>query len=119
MGKKTSWFTLTTTQCKEIENVGMRSGWKLLSQESLPSVLPLDFRKKVDTAVMIAAPTSTGGTFLVYNNLRVDHKTAAVDQHAFCPHGQFYWPKSQWIVSSPWKMEGTHYKSTERILGPC
>jgi hypothetical protein len=47
MGKKTSWFTLTTTQCKEIENVGMRSGWKLLSQESLPSVLPSDFRKKL------------------------------------------------------------------------
>ncbi len=61
----------------------MRSGWKLLSQGSLPSILPSDLRKKVDTAVMIAAPTSTGGTYLVYNNLRVDHKAGAIDQHPF------------------------------------
>jgi len=83
LGKKTSWFTLSTTQCKEIETIGMRSGWKRLSQESLPSILPSDLRKKVDTAVMIAAPTSTGGTYLVYNNLRVDHKAGAIDQHPF------------------------------------
>lgn len=83
MGKKQSWFTFTSTQVKEIESEGMKSGWRILPQERLPSVLPSEFRNKIDSAVMVAAPTSTGGTYLVYNNLRVDQKSRAIDQDPF------------------------------------
>jgi hypothetical protein len=83
VGKKSSCFTFTTTQINEFESEDMRSGWRLIPKESLPSVLPPEFRKKIDSAVMIAAPTSTGGTYLVYNNLRVEQKARAVDQEPF------------------------------------
>ena len=37
----------------------------------------------MDGAVMIAAPTSTGGTYLVFNARRVDTKDRAIDQEPF------------------------------------
>ena len=55
----------------------------MLSQGSIPTVFPVDFREKLDSGVMIAAPTSSGGTYVVFNALRVDPRDRAVDQEPF------------------------------------
>lgn len=120
LGKKYSWLTLTTTQCKEIESENMKSGWKRLSQENLPSVLPSEFRNKIDSAVMIAAPTSTGGTYLVYNNLRVDQKASALDQDPFALIVHSTGPSPNGVLIHHGKWGGAdNNRRTERTLGPC
>ena len=50
---------------------------------ALPSVFPATLRAKIDTALVIAAPTSTGGTYLAISADRVDAPDAAIDIHPF------------------------------------
>jgi hypothetical protein len=76
---KASWFTLTTDQQRELE-VCVRPGeWRVVPRVELPSVFPESFRVKVDSALVIAAPTSTGGTYLAYSANRIDYRARAVD----------------------------------------
>jgi hypothetical protein len=78
-----SWVSLTAVQQAELDQFARIPGWRLLSQESIPSVFPDSFKRKLDSAIMIAAPTSSGGTYLVCNALRADSRTRAVDQEPF------------------------------------
>ena len=80
---KPSWVSLTSTQQTELDEFAQIPGWRLVSKDSIPTVFPDSFRRKLDSAVMIAAPTSSGGTYLVCNALRVDSRTKAVDQEPF------------------------------------
>jgi hypothetical protein len=113
LSKKTSWFNLTEEQSKEFEDVDMQTGWKIIQQNDLPSVLPSDFRKKIDSAVMITAPTSTGGTYLVYNNLRVEQKEKAIDQHPFAIIVHSTGPSPSGILIHHGKWEGRTTKAPE------
>ena len=83
MPPKPSWFSLTTTQQRELEAYARMPGWRILSKESLPTVFPPTFRRKLDSGVLIAGPTSSGGTYLVCNALRVDARARAIDQEPF------------------------------------
>lgn len=80
---KPSWLNLTLTQQQELDAFSRMPGWRLLSKESLPTVFPQSFREKLDSGIVIAAPTSSGGTWLVFNALRVDSRDQAIDQEPF------------------------------------
>ena len=83
MAPKPSRISLSASQQNEIARYGVMPGFRYLRKESLPSVFPQDLREKMDSAVMIVAPTSTGGVYLVFNARRVDPKDRAIDQEPF------------------------------------
>jgi hypothetical protein len=60
----------------------------------------------VGTAVFITAPTSTGGTCLVNNNLRVDHKAGAIDQQPFALIVHFTGPSPNGMLVHHGKWKG-------------
>ncbi len=67
----------------ELSEYAIVPGFRVVSAASIPSALPQRFREKIDSAVLIAEPTSTGALYLVFNNYRVDEKARAVDQEPF------------------------------------
>lgn len=67
----------------ELERYVSPPGWRTISWSSLPSVLSLPYREKLDSAILIAAPTSTGGAYMTFTLQRVDIKDRAVDQDVF------------------------------------
>ena len=83
MTPKSSWVSLSSTQRDELHRFAQLPGWRLVSSESIPTIFPSAFRSKLDSGVMIAAPTSSGGTYLVFNARRVDFKDRAIDQEPF------------------------------------
>ncbi len=82
-GPQPSWVSLTTSQQDEIAKYASCPGWQILSQDSIPSVFPEGFRQKLDSAVVIGAPTSSGGTYVVFNAKRVDEKARMIDDEPF------------------------------------
>jgi hypothetical protein len=58
-------------------------GWRVVAGRELPSVFPDRFRAKIDSALIIAAPTSTGGTYLAFSANRIDLKARALDIEPF------------------------------------
>jgi hypothetical protein len=78
-----SWRTLTPEQQAELEAFMPARGWRIVASRELPSVFPASFRSRIDSALVIATPTSTGGTYLITNALRVDFKDRALDQEPF------------------------------------
>jgi hypothetical protein len=79
MASKPSWVNLTTEQQDELDRTVPSSGWRLVPQAELPTVFPESFRRTIDSALVISAPTSTGGTYLAYSANRVDAKAGAID----------------------------------------
>jgi hypothetical protein len=101
---KSSWVSLTSSQQQELQGFATMPGWKLLSQDSIPTVFPQDFRHKLDSAVMIAAPTSSGGTYLVCNALRADLRTREIDQEPFAVivHSTGLDPRGMFLHHGDW-----------------
>jgi hypothetical protein len=83
MAVKPNWIRLTPEQRQEMDYLEPKPGWWLVPHADLPSVFPEEFRQKIDTALMIAAQTSTGGSYLVFSANRVDRKAQAVDIEPF------------------------------------
>jgi hypothetical protein len=83
MSAKASWVNLTTEQQEELDRVVPSPGWRVVPQYELPSVFPENFRRKIDSALMISTPTSTGGTYLAYSANRVDCRARAIDIEPF------------------------------------
>lgn len=59
------------------------SRWRIIRGIELPTVFPNAFRAKIDSAVVMSAPTSTGGTYLAYSANRVDYKDRRIDIEPF------------------------------------
>ena len=78
-----SWMSLSTTQQAELEPLGTTAGWQLLSRESIPSVFPERFRRKLDSALVICASAGSGSTWLVCNAIRPDRPAGKLDQEPF------------------------------------
>lgn len=76
---KPSWIDVTRNQREELAQYVPAAEWRVLSRSELPSVFPNSFREKLDLALLISAPTSTGGTYLVLSANRFDSKDRAVD----------------------------------------
>ena len=83
MADRPSWINLSSTQQDELHTFVPAPGWRLVPGRELPSLFPETFRAKIDSAVVIAAPTSTGGTYLVFSANRVDLKARALDIEPF------------------------------------
>ena len=80
---KPSWLDLSSVQYEELRSVVPSSRWRLISRTELPSVFPRTFRQKIDSAVMVSTPTSTGGLYLAYSANRVDFKARQIDIEPF------------------------------------
>lgn len=80
---KPNWIPITPEQQDELNVCVPVPGWRIVPRNELPSVFPPAFLEKIDSAVVIAAPTSTGGTYLVYSANRVDFKDGAIDIEPF------------------------------------
>lgn len=83
MPEKPSWINLRSEQADELNALLPSPGWRLLPGSELPSVFPDTFRAKIDSALLIAAPTSTGGTYLAFSAIRVEPKTREIDIEPF------------------------------------
>jgi hypothetical protein len=55
---KANWLKLSEDQQKDLDDRVKSPGWRLVRGNDLPTVFPGALRKKIDSAVMIAAPTS-------------------------------------------------------------
>jgi hypothetical protein len=80
---KPNWVRLSDDEQEEIDRVVLSPGWRLIRGAELPSAFPSDFRAKIDSAVVVAAPTSTGGTYLAYSANRVDYNDQQIDIEPF------------------------------------
>ena len=116
MPLKPSWVTLTPDQQQELDICVKPGEWRIVPRSELPSAFPESFRVKMDSALVIAAPTSTGGTYLAYSAHRVDlhdraidieplglivHSTGASSSAVFLHHGN--WPgRTDHPPSSVW-----------------
>ena len=83
MKYKASWIELTPEQRSELNVCVSPKRWRVVRPDDLPSVFPLRFRSKIDSALVIAEETSTGGTYLAYSANRFDLKDRAIDIELF------------------------------------
>jgi hypothetical protein len=79
---KPNWLTLSVAQQLEFDLVVPSSQWRI-RQAELPSVFPVTFRARIDSAVMVSTPTSTGGVHLAYSANRIDFKDRRIDIEPF------------------------------------
>jgi hypothetical protein len=80
---KPNWLTLCEDHRQELGDCVQSPGWRIIPGSELPSVFPDLFRQKIDSAVVVTAPTSTGGTYLAYSANRVDYKEQMIDVEPF------------------------------------
>jgi hypothetical protein len=78
-----SWFALTTEQRADLNRFMIPPGWRIVGQTGLPVLFPESLRSRIDSALAVAAPTSTGGTYLIFSALRPDVRHQAVDIEPF------------------------------------
>jgi len=64
MPTRPNWVTLTSAQQSELESCVKLGEWRVIPAADLPSIFPERLRAKIDSAFVIAAATSTGGTYL-------------------------------------------------------
>lgn len=81
MALKASWVRLSRGQREWLEGWGRRgAGYHVLGSSDLLGFLPAGLQPKVQSAVLIVLPTSSGGTYALVNNLRVDRRAWEIDQ---------------------------------------
>lgn len=81
MGAKHRWISLTTTQRGWFEHWSQRGeGYHCLRSTDLTPLLPPSYEAKVQEAVLMVAPTSSGGTYVVVNYARLDRPAWSTDQ---------------------------------------
>jgi hypothetical protein len=79
-----SWIELNADQRGRLEEWARDgSGYRVLSSTDLSSVLPSGLHPKVQSAVLMTVPTSTGGIYVLVNSLRVDARAWTIDQEPF------------------------------------
>jgi hypothetical protein len=83
---KVTRFTFSPEQQERLGKLVPRTGWSILSSTELSGILPDRYLDKVDSVIGVSSPTSTGGTCLMFNSLRVDTRTRLIDQD---PLGMF------------------------------
>jgi len=79
-----SWYNLSSTQQDELVPLLPTPGtWRVMPGAELPSVFPPTLRTKIASALVIATPTSTGGTYLVFSAHRLDRPRSEIDIQPF------------------------------------
>jgi hypothetical protein len=102
---KPNWINLNSSQQDELGRFMQAPGWRLVAGSELPSVFPERFSEKIGSALIIAAPTSTGGTYLAFSANRVDLKAKALDIEPFgvIVHSTGPGPSGVFIHHGTWK----------------
>jgi hypothetical protein len=80
---KPNWLVLSSEQQAELDLVVPSMRWRLIGQNELPAVFPKTFRQRIDSAIVVSTPTSTGGAYLAYSANRVDFKDRSIDIEPF------------------------------------
>jgi hypothetical protein len=81
---KASWVNLQSTQRDLLEAWARGgSGYRVLSPVDIVGLLPAGLHPKIQSVVLMVAPTSTGGVYVIANNHRVDRRAWAIDQEPF------------------------------------
>lgn len=80
MPLKVTAFTFSPEQCERLNRLVPQVGWSILSSTELSGVLPERYIAKIDSLIGVRSPTSSGGTCLMLNSLRVDPRTTLIDQ---------------------------------------
>jgi hypothetical protein len=80
---KPSWLTLSADQQEELKLVVPSSRWRIIPGSELPSAFPDTFRARIDSAIVVSTPSSTGGVYLAYCANRVDFKDRSIDIEPF------------------------------------
>ncbi len=113
MGDRPSWINLSSSQHDELDRLVHPPGWCVVAGSELPSVFSDRFRAKIDSALIIAAPTSTGGTYLAFSANRVDLKARALDIEPFgvIVHSTGPSPSGVFIHHGTWE-DRTQYPPT-------
>src|SRR4051812_1583902 len=83
---KVTTFTFSAEQRGRLNRLVPETGWSILSSTELSGILPERYLTKVDSVIEVSSPTSSGGTCLMLNSLRVDARTTLIDQD---PLGMF------------------------------
>jgi hypothetical protein len=86
MALKVTSFTFSTEQRQRLQRLVPETGWSILSSTELSGILPDRYVAKIDSVIGVSCPTSSGGTCLMLNSLRVDTRTRLIDQD---PLGMF------------------------------
>jgi len=105
MADRPNWINLSSNQQDELGRFVHSPGWRVVAGRDLPSVFPERFRAKIDSALIIAAPTSTGGTYLAFSANRIDLKAWALDIEPFgvIVHSTGPGPAGVFIHHGTWK----------------
>jgi hypothetical protein len=77
---KVTAFTFSTEQRERLQRLVPQTGWSILSSTELSGILPDRYVAKIDSVIGVSCPTSSGGTCLMLNSLRVDTRTRLIDQ---------------------------------------
>ncbi len=84
---KFSTFSISSSQVEEFEQIAKKcnssSGYKWFSSSQIPSAIPESLRNKLPSAMLMWERRSSSSVFLVFNNIRLDHKDNALDQEPF------------------------------------
>jgi len=110
MADRLKWIEVKSSHRDEFP-LSLTPGWVLIPAREVPSIVPKALRLKLDSAVQIITPTSTGGFYLTYSGNRVDgdkidiepfglivHPTGPASEGLFIHHGQ--WPERTTQVPS-------------------
>jgi hypothetical protein len=81
MAQKVNWILLDADQQAGLTGLSKSPGWRIVPPKELASVLPSGLVPKLDSIMVIAEPTSTGGVYLMLNTFRVDGEE--IDQQPF------------------------------------
>jgi hypothetical protein len=80
MPLKVTAFEFSREQRDRLETLVPESGWSILSSTELSGIFPERYIAKIDSVIGVSCPTSSGGTCLMLNSLRVDARTRLIDQ---------------------------------------
>jgi hypothetical protein len=80
MALKVTEFAFSPEQRERLGKLVPETGWSILSSTELSGILPDRYLAKLDSVIGVSCPTSSGGTCLMFNSLRVDTGTRLVDQ---------------------------------------
>jgi hypothetical protein len=113
---KPHWFSLSADQQNELGLVVPTSRWHIIPRVELPSVFPATFRERIDSAIVVSTPTSTGGVYLAYCANRVDLRTTASTSSPW-PHCALDRPKFVRRISASWGLAGPDSRGALALLG--
>lgn len=78
---KPSYLTPSSKQVSELRNLaGRGNGFFHIGTSEIPSIVPVDLRGKLDSAVVVVSPTAGAMAVVVH---RIDKKAGMMDHHPF------------------------------------